>query len=213
MRARPDIKPTITVLCTRVSKPGKNDWGKLVRLMKYLNNTINDKLILNAKNGVRAIEWYVDVAFAVHPDYRSHTGGVMMFKGGTGAVLSQSSKQKINTDSSTTAELVGVHDVLPMILWTPLFLEQQGYLIKENTVYQDNMSAILLEKNGKRSAGRRTRALNVKYFMITDQVENDKVKIEYCPTDRMIGDFMSKGLQGVKYSTFRSEIMGKTSIM
>ena len=132
--------------------------------------TINDKLILNAKNGVRAIEWYVDVAFAVHPDYRSHTGGVMMFKGGTGAVLSQSSKQKINTDSSTMAELVGVHDVLPMILWTPLILEQQGYLIEEHTVYQDNKSAILLEENGKESSSKRTRHINVRYFFLTDRI-------------------------------------------
>ena len=34
---RPVIQPTIAVLCTRVKDPNKADWGKIVRLMKYLN--------------------------------------------------------------------------------------------------------------------------------------------------------------------------------
>ena len=58
------------------------------------------------------------------------------------------------------------------ILWTQLFMEEQGYEIEKNILYQDNKSAILLEKNGKRSSGKRTRALNIRYFFVTDQVEN-----------------------------------------
>jgi hypothetical protein len=38
-RARPDIQPTIAVLCTRVKGPNEADWAKLVRLMKSLNGT------------------------------------------------------------------------------------------------------------------------------------------------------------------------------
>jgi hypothetical protein len=38
-RARPDIQPTIAVLCTRVKGLNEADWAKLVRLMKYLNGT------------------------------------------------------------------------------------------------------------------------------------------------------------------------------
>ena len=38
-RARPDVQPTIAVLCTRVKSPNITDWSKLVRLMKYLNGT------------------------------------------------------------------------------------------------------------------------------------------------------------------------------
>jgi hypothetical protein len=35
-RARPDIQPTIAVLCTRVKGPNEADWKKLVRMMKYI---------------------------------------------------------------------------------------------------------------------------------------------------------------------------------
>ena len=78
----------------------------------------------------------------------------------------------------------------------------------KNTVFQDNKSAILLESNGRRSAGKRTRALNVRYFMITDHVEKGDIKIEYCPTDIMTGDYMTKPTQGLKFNTFRKDIMG-----
>ena len=55
-RGRPDIQPIISVLCTRVKSPGRKDWGKLVRMMKYLNGTKDDILTIDARNGVHRIE-------------------------------------------------------------------------------------------------------------------------------------------------------------
>lgn len=136
--ARPDIQPIVSVLCTRVKSPGKNDWNKLVRMMKFLNSTKKDKLTLSTVKGLHNIKWYVDTAFAVHPDYRSHTGANQLFEGGKGAIQSISVKQKLNTLNSTTAELVGVDQVLLLIHLTPLFLDAQGYPVETNRVYQDN---------------------------------------------------------------------------
>jgi hypothetical protein len=85
---------------------------------------------------------------------RSHTGGVLSM--GRGAIYGTSTRQKLTTKSSTEAELVGVSDILPQVLWTRYFLEAQGYDINDNLLYQDNKSAILLEKNGKMSSGKRT---------------------------------------------------------
>jgi hypothetical protein len=66
-------------------------------------------------------------------------------------------------------------------------------------IVQDKKSAILLETNGKKSSGKRTRALNICYFFLTDQVEKGNVTIVYCPTDDMVGDFHTKPLQGEKF--------------
>jgi hypothetical protein len=120
-----------------------------------------------------------------------------------------SRKQKLNTRSSTKAELVGVDDGVNLILWTKLFLEAQGYKVEINTVFQDNQSAILLEVNGKRSSSSRTRALNIRYFFITDQVEAGNISIEYCPTKLMVADFFTKPLQGEAFLKFKNFIMGK----
>ena len=114
-RARPDIQPTIAVLCTRVQGPNEADWAKLVRLMKYLNGMRELKLTLSAEN-LHCIKWYMDTSFAVHPDFKSYTGATMPYEDGGDAVQSISRKQKLNTKSGTESELVGVDDVLVMIL-------------------------------------------------------------------------------------------------
>ena len=93
----------------------------------------------------------MDAAYAVHGDMRSQTGGCVTL--GKGMALNYSLKQKLNTKSSTEAELVGVDDLIGHILWTNYFLEAQGYN-KKTTLYQDNKSAILLQKNGKASSGK-----------------------------------------------------------
>jgi len=62
-------------------------------------------------------------------------------------------------------------------------MEEQGYDVKENILCQDNKSTILLENNGKRSSGKRTRAINIRYFFLTDQVEKGNLRIECCPTE------------------------------
>ena len=204
-RARPDIQPTVAALCTRVKDPNQDDWNKLIRLLKYINGTREDRLFLSADD-LSVIKWYVDVAFAVHPDFKSHTGGGMTF--GTGMPINTSRKQKLNTRSSTESELVGADDMAQMILWTKFFMEAQGYDVKDNILYQDNKSTILLENNGKRSSGKRTRAINIRYFFLTDQVEKGNLRVEYCPTAEMNGDYMSKPLQGSLFEKFRSRIMG-----
>lgn len=173
--------------------------------MKCLNGTRDDALTLGA-DSLRVIKWHVDAAFAVHPDFESHTGGKMSF--GIGAVQSLSRKQKLNAKSSTESELAGADDASVLILWTKLFMEAQGYDVDKNILCQDNKSAILLEENGKRSSSKRARALNIRCFFLTDQVEKGNLTIVHCPTGEMVADYLSKPLQGAKYEYFRSDIMG-----
>ena len=128
---------------------------------------------------------------------------------GTGAIFSRACwKQKLVTRSSTESEVVGVHDVLPHVLWTKHFLEAQGFVVGENIVYQDNMSSILLEKNGRKSSTKRTKHMHIRYFYITDHVKNGTIWIDYCPTHDMVADFFTKPLQGSLFYKLRNIIMG-----
>ena len=49
------------------------------------------------------------------------------------------------------------------------------------------------------SAGKQSRALNVGYHYIADQVNKGNIQVKYCQTDEIIGDFMTKPLQGKKF--------------
>jgi len=164
-RARPDIQTAVAFLCTRVQSPDADDYKKLSRVMRYLRGTVNMPLTLEADN-TYVMKWWVDASFAVHADMRSHTGGMLSL--GKGTIYGTSTRQKLNTKSSTEGELVAVNDVMPQILWTRYFLEAQGYQAKDAIVYQDNQSTILLAKNGRASSSKRTRHINIRYFFVTD---------------------------------------------
>ena len=130
----------------------------------------------------------------------------MMF-GGV-AIQSNARKQELNTRSSNEVKLVADDHAPNLVLWTQLFLEAQGYHVKRNILFQDNKSTILLEQNGKRSSSKRTRAINIRYFFLTDQIEKGQLEVEYCPTKSMVGDFFSKPLQGSLFTKFKHGIMG-----
>ena len=172
--------------------------------MKYLRGTKELPLILSTnKNGI--VKWYVDGSFGIHPNMKGHTGGGLTL--GTGFPFVTSTKQKLNTRSSTESELVAVDDCMPAICWTRYFLESQGYGVFENILYQDNQSAILLEKNGKASSSKRTKHINIRYFFVTDRIANNELSVEWCPTGQMIADYMTKPVQGTLFKQFRDLIM------
>ena len=54
------------------------------------------------------------------------------------------------------------------MLW---FLGVQGFDSKENIVYQDNQSAILMESDGKYLCRKKTCHIDMRYFFITDQIK------------------------------------------
>ena len=170
-RARPDASVPIAFLTTRVRSPDVDDWRKLRHMIEYLRSTIDMPLILGDEtSGV--LNWYVDALFAMHSNMRGHTGGGLTM--GRGFPIVSSTKQKLNTRSSTESELVGVDDMMPSILWTRYFLTAQGYKVSDNVIFQDNRSTMLLERNGKASSSKRTKHINVRYFFITDRIPKGK---------------------------------------
>jgi hypothetical protein len=203
-RARPDISPAIGFFAGRVKQPNEGDWKKLMKVLGFLKGTREDVLTLEADN-CQTLTWYIDAAFGVHADMRSQTGSV--FTMGKGSIISDALKQKVNSRSSTEAELIAVDDEISKVLWTKRFLEWQDFEVKLNIVYQDNTSSMKLENNGKASSGKRTRHFDIKWFYVTDLINRDEVVVKYCPTDDMLGDFMTKPTVGAKFHKFRDQIM------
>ena len=138
-------------------------------------------------------------------DCKGHTG--MMMSLGKGSHMSSSRGQKKNTGSSTETELVGVDDVLAKILWGKYFIENQGYTVEHNIMLQDNKSTILLAKNGTFSSGKKTKHIKHKFFLIKNKIEQGDIEVEYCPTDQMWSDIMTKAKQGKPFYVMRSHAM------
>lgn len=191
----------------RVSKPDEDDWKKLKQVLQYHWGTVDDKLILGCVD-VGKTKLFVDAAFAVHQDTKSHTGGGVSWE--IGILLSMCQKQKLNT-SSMEAEIVGISDFVPNVIWARMFLEAQGYEIDKNLLYQDNQSVIKIEKNGAKSCSKRsTRHIDMRYYFIKDRLEN--VKVIFCPTEYMVADFFTKPLQGKLFHYLKAIVMGHQPI-
>ena len=78
--------------------------------------------------------------------------------------MSKCQKQQLNTKGSTEAEIVGVSNYLPNLIWTRMLLEAQGFSIEENILFQDNQSAIKIEDNGKLSNGHKTKHMENRFL-------------------------------------------------
>eukprot|EP00957_Ditylum_brightwellii_P111192 8479001-Ditylum_brightwellii.AAC.1 len=100
-------------------------------------------------------------------------------------------KQCLNTKSSTKTELIGVNNAMPHVLWTSYSLWGQGYKVNAAKIYQDNLSAMLLKKNGKWS----------------NRISNGEIKVDHCGTEDMVADFFIKPLQGTLLRQFRALIL------
>jgi hypothetical protein len=72
---------------------------------------------------------------------------------------------------------MGADDFMPAICWTSYFMKAQGYDVKDNILFQDNKSSILLEKNGKASSSKCTKHINIWYFFITDRVSKEELSV------------------------------------
>ena len=204
-RGRPDIQQAVAFHCTRVNKPDTDDQKKLARLIRYLMDTVHLPLILSMNdNGIS--EWWVDASFAIHDNMKSRSGATMSL--GKGVIYCASTMQKIMASSSTEAELVAVAETISKILWCRHFMEEQGYLVEDVYIYQDNQSAILLESNGMKSVEKGSRHIKIKYFFVTDKVKDNEVKIMYYPTEDMLADFYTKPLQGSLFIKHRNALMG-----
>ena len=71
---------------------------------------------------------------------------------------------------------------MPQVLWKTYSFESQRYEMDAEIIYQDNISAMLLEKHGTLSRIRRANHINARYYFISNKVPNVQVQLEQCPT-------------------------------
>lgn len=125
-RTRVESLCAVNHLSSRVANSTEDDDVKLERVLNYLHHTRDKKLVLK-KGGVVNVEAYIDASFGAHADGRSRTGIALMLCGV--CVGAWSTKQKLNTKSSTEAEIVGLSDGLSHVIWMRELLLAQGYVL------------------------------------------------------------------------------------
>ena len=75
-------------------------------------------------------------------------------------------------------------------------MQAQGYDVTHNIVFQDNQSTMSLLVNGRASASKRSKHIRVLYFFATDSIKRGDISMEWCPTEDMWADVLTKTLNG-----------------
>jgi Reverse transcriptase (RNA-dependent DNA polymerase) len=204
-RTRPLIGPAIGELCGCVKAPTIEDDKKLDRVISFLKTTRDEPLRLGCTMPPR-VTTSIDAAFANRKNMRSTTG--MCVTLGIGYFIMCCKMQKLNSKSSTEAEVIAVSDGMNLALWLAGFLGYQGYKRQSVRLEQDNQSCIALLNKG-RSTAETTRFIEIRMFWISDYIHNGAVEVVYVPTENMTADYFTKPLQGAIFSKMSKKIMGK----
>jgi len=202
INTHPDILLPVNFLETRVNHYNSDDWRKFLRIMYYLFETIDLKMVLKCHNNDYFIRVYADASYAVHStDRRSQSGLVVTYCGAV--IVARSGKQTLVTKSSTE---VACSDSFSYAIVIKSIPDELNVRCDGIVLHQDNQSTIKLIKNNKPTS-QRTRHIDTRYFFLRERVDTHLITVEYTPTEQMVADMLTKPLMGDKFKTLRKLLM------
>jgi hypothetical protein len=203
-RARPDILTVVSFLCTRVQGATQQDMEKLCHVLGYVKATQSQVMLLCAQT-TQNIRAYVDAAFALHSDSKSHTG-VMVYVGET-LVYVSSKNQKCMSKSPMEAELIGLTNNLGFIELFQEFVEfLTGIKVNVPIVFQDCSAVVSLVMKG--GGITRTKHLRARMNLGKEMVDQERVHVVYIKAAEMKADGFSKPFDPAEFKKFARMVQG-----
>jgi hypothetical protein len=195
VNTRPDILTSVCILSQFNTQPTERHWTEAKRIVRYLKGTINLQLKLGSnkrKKSDNKLLAYSDADWAENrKDRKSNSGYVLQLCDST--VSWYSRKQTCVATSSTEAEYVAMFEACKEIVWTRKLLKDFGEPQNVPTMlYEDNQSALKILENPGMSD--RTKHVDTKFHYSKWCMEKRRVHFEYCPTNSMVADLMTKPL-------------------
>jgi len=176
------------------------------RCLRYLKETTANGLTFYA-NGPDTTIGYCDGDHGSGEDGKSIMGYVFLFKGS--AISWQAKKQNTVSLSSTEAEYGALTQASKEVLWLQkLFKDLKREEYAPQILYSDNQGAIALANNPQFHA--RTKHIDIQVHFIRQCVNDGPIALNYCPTEEMIADILTKALGKQKHEGF-VEMLGMES--
>jgi kynurenine formamidase len=83
------------------------------------------------------------------------------------------------------------------------FHQDSGFAI---TIYEDNQNCIALSKNSMTNG--RSKHMDVRYHLCREKLEIGDIEVQYCATENMLADVLTKPLVSARHSKLCNTIMG-----
>ena len=190
---RPDLAYAIQQLSQFNSNPTTAHFQAAKRVLRYLQGSQTTGLVYTTHNDeiTIAVQGYCDADYAADDDRKSISGYLFTLAGSP--ISWQAKKQTTVAQSTVEAEYAAMAHATKEAIWLQYLLRDLGMSKYESKVlFCDNQGAISLAKNPSHHA--KTKHVDVQLHFIRDHIEKGTINVEYCPTDDMIADLMTKGL-------------------
>ena len=135
---------------------------------------------------------WADASDNSHWDAKGHTGIVITLGlKHPSPIRVISKKQTLVARGSSDAEMIGVYTAVPPSLKAWEMLADWGYDNGTITMYQDNISTIIMSHQGHRPYSDKV-AMNRRYFNHAEFIAKGIIKMPHCNTKLMLSDSLSK---------------------
>jgi hypothetical protein len=195
---RPDIACAVRKLATYISRPGQAHWIAAKRILRYLKGTrtLGVTFVRDNNPDKRSLlRGYSDASFNSESDGKSVTGYVFTSAGGS--ITWGSRKQGLTALSTTEAECLALTETAQEAVWLRTLLEELNLPQDPTPIYEDNQGTIALAANPQ--FHRRSKHFNPKLNFIREKLFENQIEIEYCPTNQMTADVLTKALPKITH--------------
>jgi hypothetical protein len=200
---RPDIAFAVGVLSRFSSDPRRVHWGAVKKVMRYLQGSADTSLQLGGHSDAPIAELWTDSDYAGDTESRRSTTGLVVKVFGS-TVIWASRRQKAISLSSLEAEYIALSAGCRNLRWVAKILAQLGYDTGSIPVNVDNQGAIETTKNGTHSE--KTKHIDVAYKYGREAQQSGFIKLNYCPTEDMQADILTKALGVEKLERFKKSL-------
>ncbi len=191
---RPDISQAVGALARYMAEPRKPHWEAAKGVLRYLQGSSEFGLHLGG-DAQEGLVGYSDADYAGDLDTRrSTTGYVFKLFGGT--VSWASRMQPTVAVSTTEAEYMAAAYAVKEALWLRKLMHDFGVEIPAVKVFGDNQGALKLLKHP--IASMRSKHIDVMHHFARDRVARGEVVFEYCSTEFMAADCLTKPVPAPK---------------
>jgi len=206
---RPDLSWIVSKLSQHLSNPNEQHWSTVKHVMRYLKGTIDFELCYKKSEENLKLVAYSDADWASDLNDRRSTTGYCFSLTQNGPLISWKSKKQSTVALSTCeAEYMALAAATQESMYLVQLLNgmESGCLFEPVQIFEDNQGAIALSKNPV--CRQRCKHVDIKYHFIRSALSDGKVTIEYCPTEEMVADVMTKPATKFKLEKFKSLMFG-----
>lgn len=194
-KTRPDLAYAVGNVARFCSNPTKAHWSAVKRIMRYIKGTQQLGLLYERKAseciGYSDADWGGSIE-----DRKSTSGYTFQWSGAT--ISWRSKKQSCVALSTAEAEYVALSAAVQEALWIrQLLSDLTTGGVNQIQMMEDNRSAICMATNPRFHG--RTKHIDLKYHFVRDHVKKGDVVINYCPTEDMVADILTKSLPAPRF--------------